>query len=137
MISMAGDRARRVRPLAAAVALALLVPTSAAGCSRLFGCAPAAPDDITVSDLAGAYTSSQGGRIELRADGTYRASDLPTLADGSADGEWTLDLDSETTEDMRLDDLQMWISGDREKPWLYQFDGDPDNCRLIEFHGVD
>jgi len=20
------------------------------------------------------------------------------------------------------------------KPWLYRFDGDPDNCRLIEFH---
>ncbi|KKJ97523.1 hypothetical protein [Micromonospora sp. HK10] len=126
---------RRAPRLAAALAIGLLVPTPVAGCSRIFGCAPRPPDDITVSDLAGVYTSAAGGRIELSEDGHYRASKLsPTATDQSAEGSWTLDLASESTEDLRLDDVQLWISGDREEPWLYRFDGDPDRCDLIEFH---
>ncbi|MEV6367073.1 hypothetical protein AB0L86_09300 [Micromonospora musae] len=94
---------------------------------------PEPPDDITVSDLAGVYTSAEGGRIKLEEDGRYRADNLLWERDRSAEGTWTLDLDSEGTEDMMLDDLQVWISGDREEPWLYRFEGDPDNCHLIEF----
>ncbi|MEU6206526.1 hypothetical protein ABZ814_23425 [Micromonospora musae] len=95
---------------------------------------PEPPDDVTVSDLAGVYTGSEGGRIELGEDGRYSADNLSGDRGRSAEGTWTLDLDSEGTEDMMLDDLQVWISGDREEPWLYRFEGDPDNCHLIEFH---
>jgi hypothetical protein len=112
----------------------MLVPMTAAGCARYFGCVPQPPDDITVSDLAGVYTSPEGGRIELGEDGRYSASSLPGGTGRSGEGMWTLDLDSESTEDLMLGDLQVWISGDREKPWLYRFEGDLDNCDLIEFH---
>ncbi|MEV4539952.1 hypothetical protein AB0J82_39895 [Asanoa sp. NPDC049518] len=111
----------------------MLLSTSAAGCFRGFGCVPGAPDDITVSDLAGVYTGDHGARIELAKDGRYSASDLPERSGYAGEGTWTLDVDSETTEDMRLGDLQLWISGDRDAPWLYTFDGDPDNCDLVEF----
>ncbi|MFC4017215.1 hypothetical protein ACFOW4_04550 [Micromonospora sp. GCM10011542] len=88
-----------------------------------------------MSNLAGVYTSSEGESIELTENGHYSASNLSPKATGqSEEGTWTLDLDSETTEDLRLDDRQVWISGDREEPWLYRFEGDPDRCDLIEFH---
>jgi hypothetical protein len=123
----------RARRFAAALAFSLLVPVTATGCVRYFGCVPQAPEDITASELAGIYTSPEGGRIELGEDGRYSASDLPGDTGRSKEGTWTLDLDSETTEDLRLGDLQVWISGDREEPWLYRFDGDPDSCDLIKF----
>ncbi|MEV0431202.1 hypothetical protein [Micromonospora sp. NPDC050495] len=126
---------QRAPRLAVALAIGLLVPAPVAGCSRIFGCAPRPPDDITVSDLAGVYTGAAGGRIELTEDGHYRASKLSPAANGQPEeGTWTLDLASESTEDMMLGDIQLWISGDREEPWLYRFDGDPDRCHLIEFH---
>ncbi|WP_433282647.1 hypothetical protein [Micromonospora sp. CA-244673] len=121
----------RVPRIAAALAFSLLVPMTTAGCSRFFGCAPQPAEDITESDLAGVYTSPEGGRIELGEDGRYSTSNLPGA---SEEGTWSLDLDSGSTEDLRLEDLQLWISGSRGKPWLYRFDGDPDNCDLIEFH---
>ncbi|WP_089009638.1 hypothetical protein [Micromonospora viridifaciens] len=121
----------RVPRFAAALALSLLVPIAPAGCSRFLGCAPRPPEDITESDLAGVYTSLEGGRIELGEDGRYSASNLPGARE---EGTWTLDLDSKSTEDLRLEDLQLWISGNREEPWLYRFEGDPDRCDLIEFH---
>ncbi|MEE6262575.1 hypothetical protein [Plantactinospora sonchi] len=107
---------------------------TATGCARYFGCAPQAPEDITVSDLAGVYTGPEGGRIELGEDGRYSTSNLSGNTGGSGEGTWTLDVDSKTTEDLMLGDLQMWISGDREEPWLYRFDGDPDRCDLVKFH---
>ncbi len=125
----------RAPRLAAALAISLLVPMPVVGCSRLFGCVPRPPEDITMSDLAGDYTSPEGGRIELTENGHYRASNLSQKVTGeSKEGTWTLDLASATTEDLMLDDLQVWISGDREEPWLYRFEGDPDKCDLIEFH---
>ncbi|MER7443743.1 hypothetical protein [Micromonospora avicenniae] len=124
----------RARRFAAALAFSMLVPTTVAGCSRLFGCVPEPPDDITVADLAGVYTGHEGGRIELGEDGRYSANNLPGGTGRSEEGTWTLDLESESTEDLMLGDLQVWISGDREEPWLYRFEGDPDSCDLIEFH---
>jgi hypothetical protein len=91
---------------------------------------PRPPDDITESDLAGVYTSVEGGRIELADDGSFSASIHP--GDNEV-GLWTLDLDSASSEDLMLEDLQLWISGSREEPWLYRFKGDPDRCKLIEF----
>ncbi|GIF63890.1 hypothetical protein Ais01nite_19250 [Asanoa ishikariensis] len=123
----------RDRALAAALVGILLVPATA-GCSRLFGCAPSPPEDITVSDLAGAYAGDDGASIELREDGQFSANDVPGLKGGPNEGTWSLDLASKTSEDMRLGEVQMWISGDRDEPWLYRFDGDPDNCDLVEFH---
>lgn len=124
----------RAQRFAVALTFSLLVPTTATGCVRYFGCVPQAPEDITVSDLAGTYTSAEGGEIELGEDGRYSASNLPGDDGRSTEGTWTLDLGSKTTEDLMLGDLQVWISGDREEPWLYRFDGDPDNCDLIKFH---
>lgn len=119
--------------LAAALSIIVVVPVTA-GCSRYFGCAPGPPSDITVSDLAGVYTSSDGGKFELREDGHYDASNVPPdLVDRSAEGTWTLDVASKTSEDLRLGDTQLWISGDRAEPWLYRFEGDPDSCDLVEF----
>ena len=120
----------RVREVAAALALCLLLPGGAVGCSRVFGCVPAAPEDITVSDLAGVYAGARGARIELRDDGHYRVSGLGNDGEGT----WALAVDSASSEDLLLDDLQLWISGDRADPWLYRFNGDPDRCKLIEFH---
>ena len=120
-------------PRLAAVLTAIVLLPTAAGCSRVFGCAPSPPDDITVSDLAGVYTGAEGARIDLQADGHFSARNVPGFAGGSHEGTWTLDLASETTEDMRLDDVQLWISGERDEPWLFQFDGDPDNCELVTF----
>jgi hypothetical protein len=114
----------------AALAFSLLVPMAPAGCSRIVGCAPRPPADITESDLAGVYTGVDGERIELGKDGRYRASNLPGA---SEEGTWALDLDSASTEDLMLEDFQLWISGNRAEPWLYRFDGDPDNCDLIRF----
>jgi hypothetical protein len=119
------------RRFAAALAISLLVAMAPAGCSRIFECAPRPPADITESDLAGVYTGVDGGRIELGKDGRYRASNLPAAGEA---GTWTLDLDSAGTEDLMLEDFQLWISGDRAEPWLYRFDGDPDDCDLIKFH---
>jgi hypothetical protein len=121
----------RVPRFASALAFSLLVLMAPAGCSRYFGCAPQPPEDITESDLAGVYTSLDGGRVELSEDGHYSASNLPGA---NEEGTWTLDLDSKSTEDLRLEDLQLWISGNREEPWLYRFEGDPDSCDLIKFH---
>ncbi|MGV9215675.1 hypothetical protein ACTFTM_27790 [Micromonospora sp. RB23] len=128
----------RALRLSAALAIGLLVPMPVAGCSRFFPCAPRPPEDISMTDLAGVYTSSAGGRIELTGDGHYTASDLsPETTGRSEEGTWTLDLDSATTEDLRLDDQQMWLSGDRGEPWLYRFEGDPDGCDLVEFRRDD
>ncbi|MGC4768008.1 hypothetical protein ACLQ25_03360 [Micromonospora sp. DT44] len=121
--------------LTAALAISLLVPMPVAGCSRYFPCAPRPSEDISMADLEGVYTGSGGGRIELTGDGHYTASNLSPEVPGEAEeGMWTLDLDSPTTEDVRLGDHQMWISGDGGESWLYRFEGDPDSCDLIEFH---
>jgi hypothetical protein len=117
------------------------------------GCGTGRPDGITASDLVGTYVTADGGRLELRADGTFDASGL---ADHDVDGEpaprrlsgpgtWGLRPADSVEQDIYLsftapaghqEGFGVSIAGTREEPWLYWYVGDPDSCDLYGFERV-
>jgi len=117
-----------------------------------FGCGTERPDGIRTSDLVGTYVTADGGRLELRADGTFDASGLtdhdvsgesaPRRLSGA--GTWGLRPADSTAEDIYLSFTApagypegfltgVDIAGTREEPWLYWYVGDPDVCDLYRF----
>ncbi|QGN49820.1 hypothetical protein GKC29_25340 [Micromonospora sp. WMMC415] len=118
-----------------------------------FGCGTERPAGITAADLAGSYATDDGGRLELRPDGTLTASGLDN-SDGfesrpplSGPGKWFLEPADNPFGDIDLifesppgynggygTDLN--ISGSRTDPWLYWYVGDPDSCVLYRFNRV-
>lgn len=112
-----------------------------------FGCGTDRPDGISAEGLVGAYTTVDGARLELHADGTLTAVALTTefmngRIDVSGPGNWTLrpegsqfgDLDLMLTGEGAGHAAHLRISGTREEPWLYWYNGDPDGCDLYRFN---
>ncbi|MEU7188918.1 hypothetical protein [Streptomyces sp. NPDC045369] len=144
---------------AVVVACSLVVATSAtsAGCARYFACGPegAWPKGLTEADLVGQYVGSPSGKLELKADGTMRATDWPKydvfgdnpeLAPQEVRGTWRIRPGSHKTPhgDFAEDDLDLTgadggfaVSGSRENPRLYRGVGDPDGCHFHEFKRVE
>ncbi|MBB5119638.1 hypothetical protein AF335_27995 [Streptomyces eurocidicus] len=60
-------------------ALVVGASLTATGCANYFGCGVEGkrPAGLTREDLIGAYKADPFGRFELRADGTFTASDWP------------------------------------------------------------
>ena len=116
----------------------------------VYDCVDVRPHGLTTADLAGDYSTVDGGQLELRQDGTFTASGLevtgpylsyaagqPPLLSGSG----RLTLRPENTE--RAGDIELrfnngpirglGVAGTRQVPWLYWYVGDSDNCRLYLF----
>ncbi|MEV5594569.1 hypothetical protein [Streptomyces sp. NPDC052496] len=110
---------------------------------------------MTEDDLVGQYTGSPYGKLELKADGTMRATDWPKY-DAFGDkgkpvrqeirGTWRIRPGSHKTPHGNLaeDDLILTgmggdfaVSGSRENPHLYRGVGDPDVCQFHEFKRVE
>lgn len=120
-----------------------------------FGCGTERPDGITASDLVGTYVTADGGRLELRADGTFDASGLadhdvdgkPAPQRLSGAGTWGLRPADSAGQDIYLSFTAptghpegfmtgVDIAGTREEPWLYWHVSDPDLCDLYRFTRV-
>ncbi|MEU7260952.1 hypothetical protein AB0B21_34875 [Streptomyces rimosus] len=110
---------------------------------------------MTEQDLVGQYAGSPSGKLELKADGTMRATDWPQY-DGSGRnskpdrrevrGTWRIWPGSHTTphgnfaeRDLELTGTkdQFAVSGSRDNPYLYRGVGDPDVCHFHELKRVE
>ncbi|KWT57159.1 hypothetical protein ADL21_35760 [Streptomyces albus subsp. albus] len=108
---------------------------------------------MTEHDLVGQYTGSPSGKLELKADGTMRATAWPTHTTyGDAPepdpqevrGTWRIRPGSHKTphgnlaeHDLELKGGYFAVSGSRENPRLYRAAGDPDICKFHEFKRVE
>ncbi|WP_433074212.1 hypothetical protein ACQP1P_26970 [Dactylosporangium sp. CA-052675] len=116
-----------------------------------FGCGTERPDGVAEADLIGTYETRDGARLELQAGGSLVATALATEFMGgslnlSGPGEWSLqsaggsqgDITLRLTSDGRPRSHHTYldISGTRERPWLYWYDGDPDVCELYRFDRI-
>ncbi|WP_159395290.1 hypothetical protein [Streptomyces albireticuli] len=88
------------------------------GCANYFGCGVEGkrPAGLTREDLIGAYAADPFGRVELKADGTFTASDWPEFnypddprrAGGGA-GTWRLEPAGDTA--IVGDDVELSFEG--------------------------
>ncbi|WP_433618686.1 hypothetical protein ACQP2P_21915 [Dactylosporangium sp. CA-139114] len=116
-----------------------------------FGCGAERPDGIAEADLVGTYEAQDGAHLELQADGSLVATALVTEFMGeslnlSGPGEWSLQSAGGSQGDIRLrltsdgkprsHGTSLDISGTREQPWLYWYEGDPDVCHLYRFNKI-
>ncbi|MFC4145144.1 hypothetical protein ACFO0M_02640 [Micromonospora mangrovi] len=116
-----------------------------------FGCGAERPANITATDLVGSYVTQDGGRLELSANGRFKADalnvsdDVESRSPVSGPGTWALQPAGRRPGDITLsydysppgvnggygDSLN--ISGSRGDPWLYWYVGDHDGCDLYRF----
>ncbi|WP_446211853.1 hypothetical protein [Micromonospora sp. IBSANI012] len=118
-----------------------------------FGCGTERPGGITAADVSGLYVTGDGGRLELRPDGTLTASgldnsdDFESLPPLSGPGTWSLQPSDNQFGDIDVSfksppgynggyGTYLDISGSRTAPWLYWYVGDPDSCVLYRFNRV-
>jgi hypothetical protein len=120
----------------------LLSPLASSGCDT------ARPERVTSRDLVGTYVTADGGRLDLRADGTLTATGLASELDPyatpprrvSGPGTWKLLPARDGVGDIQVDfdgpdgyGSYLEISGSRDEPWLYWYIGDPQGCDLYRF----
>lgn len=113
-----------------------------------FGCGTERPENVSEADLIGTYVTQDGARLELRTDGSLTATALSAGSmDGREDlsglGRWWLEDADSALGDINLSftsdggpsyfGTHLDISGSRKHPWLYWFEGDPDECHLYRF----
>lgn len=134
--------------LAAGVVVLCAGLGSLASYNRYQPCVPGRPEGITVTHLVGTYTTDDGGRLVLAADGTFTSSgvtyedvhDVPGKLSGP--GEWRLQAGGDGFGDIRLGftdfryGASLRISGTLDEPWLYWFVSDPDLCVIYRFDRV-
>ncbi|WP_233518139.1 hypothetical protein [Streptomyces corynorhini] len=138
----------------------MAVSITTTGCRRYEPCPDEGPrpEGLTSQDLAGIYSDS-GRLITLNSDGTLSTIGWPEDRDGEPGdserqigvGTWQLTDEAEefgfpvALSFDEISDLRdsgssggtyssgLYVSGSREEPHLYEFVGDPDNCRINTF----
>lgn len=110
------------------------------------------PQGLTAQDMVGTYRGKPFGTLTVRADGTFTASDwadydIPLGFEhlGVLDGVWKLRVPVEHTRDGGDEEAvvlhdpagkaggSFYITGSRQRPRLYRYAGDPDECTFHEF----
>jgi hypothetical protein len=134
------------------VVLCLVALCCVAGCiggfrlvaGRYQPCVSGRPTGITVEDLAGRYVTTRGAQLVFNASGTFIAQDITIEFDNepmtlAGTGTWSLLPKDDGLGDIDLgfDEARfstyLLISGNRTKPWLYWYIGDPDSCQIQRF----